>query len=189
MVVDKLQYQFAPYTILIAFIPVLMDTGGNAGGQTIAIIIRGLAMKEFEPKEFWKVLKREAVSAVIIATGVALIGFVWFTLEQYLGIVINPDFALAHFGSKDTIVSVWAGNCWTLDFFTATMKVSITVTLALFAAVFLSKIVAVLLPMTAASLKKDPAIVSQPLLTTVVDVSSLLIYFLVAYLIILQFVH
>jgi hypothetical protein len=51
MVVDKLQYQFNGYTILIAFIPVLMDTGGNAGGQTIAIVIRGLAMKEFEPKE------------------------------------------------------------------------------------------------------------------------------------------
>jgi magnesium transporter len=63
MVVDKLQYQFNGYTILIAFIPVLMDTGGNAGGQTIAIIIRGLAMKEFEPKECWKVLRRESVSA------------------------------------------------------------------------------------------------------------------------------
>ena len=106
-----------------------------------------------------------------------------------MGIVINPDYALAYFGSKDVVVSIWAGNCWTLDFFYATMKVSITVTLALFAAVFLSKIVAVLLPMSAAALKKDPAIVSQPLLTTVVDVSSLLIYFLVAYLIILQFVH
>jgi magnesium transporter len=189
MVVDKLQYQFAPYTILIAFIPVLMDTGGNAGGQTIAIIIRGLAMKEFEPREFWKVLRRETVSAVIIASGVALIGFAWFTIEQYFGIVINPDFSRAFFGSDKVVVSVWAGNCWSLDFFYATMKVSITVTLALFCAVFLSKIVAVVLPMVAARFKKDPAIVSQPLLTTIVDVSSLLVYFLVAYLIILQFVH
>jgi magnesium transporter len=72
MVVDKLQYQFEVYKILIAFIPVIMDTAGNAGGQTIAIIIRGFATKEFEPKEFWKVLGRECMSALIIAAGVAL---------------------------------------------------------------------------------------------------------------------
>jgi magnesium transporter len=187
MVVDQLQYKFQVYSILLAFVPVLMDTGGNAGGQTIAIIIRGLAMKEFAPKEFWKVLRREAVSAFIISVGVALIGFVWFTLEQYLGIVSNPNFSAVYSGG--TATDVWHGNCWTLDFFVAVMKVSTTVTLALFSAVFLSKIVAVLLPMTAAAIKKDPAIVSQPLLTTVVDVSSLLIYSGIAYLIILQFVH
>lgn len=185
MVVDKLQYQFRPYSILIAFIPVLMDTGGNAGGQTIAIVIRGLAMKEFEPKECWKVLRREAVSALIIATGVAAAGFIWFTLEQYLGIVTNPD--LTDLVVNDIAPSVWNGRCWNTEFFYAAMTVSLVVSLALFVAVFLSKIVAVLLPMGAAAIKKDPAIVSQPLLTTIVDVSSLLVYFLVAYLLILQF--
>src|SRR5574344_1272842 len=110
MVVDKLQYQFRPYSILIAFIPAIMDTAGNAGGQTIAIIIRGLAMKEFQPKEILKVLGREAISALIIASGVSLFGFIWFTLEQYLGIVINPSLT-------DLVVdgiepSVWNGCCW-----------------------------------------------------------------------------
>jgi magnesium transporter len=184
MVVDKLQYQFAPYTILIAFIPVLMDTGGNAGGQTIAIIIRGLAMKEFQPKEILKVLGREAISALIIASGVSLFGFIWFTAEQYLGIVTNPDVLI-----DGVAASVWNGKCWNMTFFSATMMVSLVVTIALFVAVFLSKIVAVLLPMGAAALKKDPAIVSQPLLTTIVDVSSLLVYFGVAYILILQFIH
>jgi magnesium transporter len=184
-VVDKLQVPFKAYTILISFIPVLMDTGGNAGGQTIAIVIRGLAMKEFNPKECGKVLRRESVSALIIATGVSLVGFLWFTIEQYLGIVGNLSL-------KDLLVdgqapSVWNGNCWNLEFFSATMVVSLVVSLALFVAVFLSKIVAVLLPMGAAAIKKDPAIVSQPLLTTIVDVSSLLVYFAVAYLLILQF--
>lgn len=182
MVVDKLQYQFSGYTILIAFIPVLMDTGGNAGGQTIAIVIRGLAMKEFQPKECMKVLAREAVSALIIAAGVSLAGFFWFTFEQYMGIVSNPDVMI-----DNVIPSVWNGKCWNLTFFNAAMMVSLTVSLALFVAVFLSKIVAVLLPMGAAAVKKDPAIVSQPLLTTIVDVSSLLVYFLIAYLLILRF--
>lgn len=179
MVVDKLQYQFAPYTILIAFIPVLMDTGGNAGGQTIAIVIRGLAMKEFEPKECWKVLSREAKSALIIASGVSIFGLFWFTIEQYLGIVQNPSFGTP-------APSVWNGQCWTGAFLGATLLVSLTVSLALFAAIFLAKMVAVLLPMGAAAVKKDPAIVSQPLLTTIVDVSSLLIYFGIAYLLISQ---
>jgi magnesium transporter len=73
------------------------------------------------------------------------------------------------------------------EFFSATMMVSLVVSLALFVAIFLSKIVAVLLPMGAAAIKKDPAIVSQPLLTTIVDVSSLLVYFVVAYFLILKF--
>jgi magnesium transporter len=184
LVVDRLQYQFKYYTILIAFIPVLMDTGGNAGGQTIAIIIRGLAMKEFEPKEILKVLARETISALIIATGVSVFGFFWFTVEQYLGIVTNPDMMINGVNVADA--SVFNGECWNLDFFQATMLVSLTVTIALFVAVFFAKIVAVLLPMGAAAIKKDPAIVSQPLLTTIVDVSSLLVYLGIAYLFISQ---
>src|SRR5574344_217961 len=114
MVVDKLQYQFRPYSILIAFIPAIMDTAGNAGGQTIAIIIRGLAMKEFEPKECWKVLSREAKSALIIASGVSIFGLFWFTIEQYLGIVQNPSFGTP-------APSVWNGQCWTGAFLGATL--------------------------------------------------------------------
>jgi magnesium transporter len=159
-----------------------MDTGGNAGGQTIAIIIRGLAMKEFEPKECWKVLRRESMSALIIAGGVSLIGFIWFTLEQYLGIVTNPDLdglVVNHraFGLEWPLLESGFLQC-------AAMMVSLFVSLALFVAIFFSKIVAVLLPMGAAAIKKDPAIVSQPLLTTIVDVSSLLVYFVVAYFLI-----
>jgi magnesium transporter len=181
MVVDRLQYQFEIYKILIAFIPAIMDTAGNAGGQTIAIIIRGLATKEFNPKEFWKVLGREAMSALIIAGGAALFGLVWFTVEQYFGLVTNT--ALPEVAGK--VQNIWNGNCWNSDFFVAASKVSLSVALTLFASIFLSKIVAVALPMGAAAIKKDPAIVSQPLLTTIVDVSSLLIYLGAATIIIL----
>lgn len=184
MVVDKLQYQFEIYKILIAFIPVIMDTAGNAGGQTIAIVIRGLATKEFEPKEFWKVIGREALSALIIAGGASVFGFLWFTIEQYLGLVSNT--AIVDAAGK--IMNVWNGNCWNIAFFDASIRVSFSVAITLFFAIFLSKMVAVALPMGAAAIKKDPAIVSQPMLTTIVDVSSLLIYLGIATLIILQFV-
>ncbi len=167
LVLSSFETSLSSLAILAAFIPVIMDTGGNAGGQTIALMIRGLALQEFSPKEFLKVLKKEALTALIIAVTIAAFGFVWFTIEQYTGIVkssANPGV-------------IWDGSCWTLDFALNAFKVSGLVAGTLGIAVFLSKMVAVLLPMGAAAIKKDPAIVSQPLLTTIVDVSSLLIYF------------
>ena len=167
LVLSKFESRLNALPILAAFIPVIMDTGGNAGGQTIALMIRGLALQEFSPKEFFKIIRKESVSAAIIAIVIACFGFIWFTLEQYFGIVGNE-------------ASIWLGNCWTGAFAFNAIKTSALVAGTLGIAIFLSKMVAVLLPMGAAAIKKDPAIVSQPLLTTIVDVSSLVIYFSIA---------
>ena len=164
LVLSKFENSLGLLPILAAFIPVIMDTGGNAGGQTIALMIRGLALQEFTPRDFFKIIRKEALSAAIIAVCIAAFGFIWFSLEQYFGIVGND-------------ASIWTGDCWTLEFLAQTCKTSGLVAATLGIAIFLSKMVAVLLPMGAAAIKKDPAIVSQPLLTTIVDVSSLLIYF------------
>ena len=164
LVLSKFENSLGVLPILAAFIPVIMDTGGNAGGQTIALMIRGLALQEFTPRDFFKIIRKEALSAAIIAICIAVFGFIWFTLEQYLGIV----------GSTG---SVWNGTCWTAGYAGTAFKTSALVAGTLGIAIFLSKMVAVILPMGAAAIKKDPAIVSQPLLTTIVDVSSLLIYF------------
>jgi len=165
LVLSKFENSLGVLPILAAFIPVIMDTGGNAGGQTIALMIRGLALQEFTPKDFFKIIRKEALSAAIIAACIALFGFIWFSLEQYFGIVGNNG-------------SIWAGDYWkTAEYAATTFKTSALVASTLGIAIFLSKMVAVILPMGAAAIKKDPAIVSQPLLTTIVDVSSLLIYF------------
>ncbi len=169
MVLSIFEDKIASIAILAAFIPVLMDTGGNAGGQTIALMIRGLSLQEFSPKDFWKIIRKEALSAMIIAICVGVFAFVWFSIEQYFGIVTNS------ISGYDA--SIWLGNCWTLEFFGNVVKVSGLVAGTLTIGMFLSKMVAVLLPMGAAAVKKDPAIVSQPLLTTIVDVTSLLVYF------------
>lgn len=167
MVLSIFETSIASVAILAAFIPVLMDTGGNAGGQTIALMIRGLALQEFTPRSFWKIIRKEAVSAGIIALCVGVFALFWFSLEQYTGIVSNSAVS----------GTIWDGNCWSIESFEAIMKVSGLVALTLMIGVFISKMIAVILPMTAAAIKKDPAIVSQPLLTTFVDVASLLIYF------------
>ena len=175
MVLSIFEDRIASIAILAAFIPVLMDTGGNAGGQTIALMIRGLSLQEFGPRDFWKVIRKEAVSVAIIAIIIGAFAFIWFSVEQYLGIVTNSNLGYD--------VSIWLGNCWSKEYFMEVMKVSGLVAGTLTIGMFLSKMVAVLLPMGAAAIKKDPAIVSQPLLTTIVDVTSLLVYFGIASLI------
>lgn len=170
LVLSKFEAHLSNLAILAAFIPVIMDTGGNAGGQTIALMIRGLALQEFKPKDFLKILGKELLTALVVALCIGAFGFIWFTLEQYTGIVTN----IYNPGV------IWDGSCWNPAFAPNALKVSGLVALTLSIAIFISKLVAVLLPMGAAAIKKDPAIVSQPLLTTIVDVSSLLIYFGIA---------
>lgn len=175
MVLSIFEERIANIAILAAFIPVLMDTGGNAGGQTIALMIRGLSLQEFGPKDFWKILRKEMASAAIIACLIGMFAFLWFSFEQYMGIVTNSKLGYD--------ASVWLGNCWSTEFFFEVVKVSGLVAVTLTIGIFVSKMVAVLLPMGAAAIKKDPAIVSQPILTTIVDVTCLLIYFGIAALI------
>ena len=175
MVLSIFEDRIASIAILAAFIPVLMDTGGNAGGQTIALMIRGISLQEFGPKDFWKIIRKESVSAAIIAICVGIFAFIWFSIEQYFGIVTNSNLGYD--------ASIWLGNCWSQEFLLEVIKVSGLVAGTLTIGMFLSKMVAVLLPMGAAAIKKDPAIVSQPLLTTIVDVTSLLVYFGIASLI------
>ena len=173
MVLDRIEKSkvFELMPVLIIFVPTLMDTGGNSGGQTIALMIRGLATKEFSPKDIFKVVLKEALSALIIAAVIAAFAFLWFTIEQYTGIVMNERAMV-----DGVIPTVWNGQCWTAEFALTTLKVSATVAVTLFASAFMAKIIAVLLPLSVAGMKKDPAIIAQPLLTTFVDVISLLIY-------------
>ena len=179
MALDKIEKTkvFEIIPVLICFVPTLMDTGGNTGGQTIAMMIRGLGTKEFTPKDFWKILGKEALTAVIVSSAIAVFGFIWFTIEQYTGIVTNDKAEfLAHF--NDTIPTIWNGLVWKDAGYFAqhTLTVSGIVAITLFAGSFLSKCVAVMLPLGVAAVKKDPAIIAQPILTTIVDVVSLCVY-------------
>lgn len=187
MVLNRLEAQdiFTHLPILISFVPTLMDTGGNAGGQTTGMMIRSLAMKEFSPKETLKVVWKEFRSSILIALFVAVFAFVWISIEEYTGIVslgtvgdpngVNYDF---------TNYTIWNGMAFkgelagqfAIHAFTFSALVAVT----MFAAVSVSKIIGTLLCMGAAAIKKDPALLAQPLLTTVMDVTTLLIYFAMA---------
>ncbi len=137
--------------ILAAFLPILMDTGGNAGSQASTLIIRGMAIGEIEMSDVlsvvWKELRVGAICGVVL-------GFVNFIRILVLG------------GTP--------------------MAVNITVSISLAITVVVSKTIGCMLPMLAKKLKFDPAIMAGPLITTVVDSVSLIIFFNVAKILVLK---
>ena len=174
LVLDRIEKSaiFTALPMLIAFVPTLMDTGGNAGAQTTGLMIRGLAVDEFGPKDVLKVLWKEFKSALIIASIVAAFAFVWIFMEQYTGIVNDAE----NFPN----VNIWNGNCWTGEFALHCLKNSTLIAITMGLAVTFSKSIGTLLPLGAAAIKKDPALLSQPMLTTIMDVATLCIFLLMA---------
>jgi len=133
------------YAILTGFIPMLTGTGGNAGGQTSASIIRGISLNEIEFKDILRVIWKEIRVAVICGVTLALILFAKLMLLDRIDI-----------------------------------NVAIVVSTAIIAAVTLAKLVGCLLPLIAKKIGFDPAVMANPLLSTMVDVVTLAVFFQIA---------
>lgn len=187
MVLNRLEMQtiFTSLPILISFVPTLMDTGGNAGGQTTGLMIRALGTDELSTKDTKRVLWKEFRSGVIVAAFVGLFALVWIFIEIYTGIVslgtlTDTDGTTYNFEG----LMIWNGSAFTSEYALAFASHAITfsalVGVTMFLAITVSKMVGTLLCMGASALKKDPALLAQPLLTTVMDVMTLIIYFLMA---------
>lgn len=132
---------------LTASIPMLMDTGGNSGNQVSTLIIRGLALGDIKVKDYFKVLWKEI--RVALLCGIAL--------------------AVVNFARMFIIRAVTGGD-------TAT-PVFIVVCLSMLCAVIVAKMIGASLPMLAKILHLDPALMAGPMITTIVDALTLLIYF------------
>ena len=142
--------------ILIAFMPMIMGSGGNAGGQTSVTIIRGLALEEIRMGDIFRVLFKELRVSLLCGFTLALATFAKMLLIDWLILrSINTDFTNA------------AIVCFV---------VSVTLLLTIIA----SKLVGCLLPIIAKRIGFDPAVMASPFITTIVDVLSLLIYFGIA---------
>ena len=135
--------------ILTAFIPMLMDTGGNSGGQASATIIRALSLNEIDLNDIFKVIWKEI--RVGVACGLTL------AIVNFFKILLIDKMLL---GTKGI-----------------TFKVDLVISLTLFIEIIFAKIVGCTLPIFAKKLKFDPAVMSSPFITTIVDALSLLIYF------------
>lgn len=137
----------AVYPALVAFIPMLMGTAGNAGGQSSVAVIRSLALEEIEFKDIFRISWKEARVAAVSGAVMALVCFfkVLFIDSLYTNGI-------------DIIVAV-------------------VVSAAIFSTVVLAKIVGCTMPMLAKKIGLDPAVMASPFITTIVDALSLLIYF------------
>ena len=138
---EHFEAAIAAIPLLVSFIPMLMDTGGNSGTQASTMVIRGLALDEIEPRDAARVWFKEIRVALLVSAGLALINFARIAIQYH-------DVAVA------AIVS-----------------------LTLIATVCIAKSLGCLLPMLAKKLKLDPALMATPILTTVTDAASILVYF------------
>ncbi|MCH5153329.1 MAG: magnesium transporter [Clostridiales bacterium] len=140
--------------LLFACIPMLMDTGGNAGSQASVTIIRGLALDEIRPRDAARVLWKEIRVSVMLASCLAVVCF----------------------GKLYLLDGLAFGYNYTWD-------ICLAVSVALFATVVIAKMVGCLMPLLAKTCKLDPAVVASPFITTIVDALSLIIYCYISMLI------
>lgn len=152
LIISYFENQLYSMICLSAFIPMLMGSAGNAGSQTSVTIIRGMSLNEIRFADLPRVIWKEVRVAVLC------------------GIVL----AAACFAK------VMLVDCWILHTDGVNWLVALVVCLALAVTVLGSKIVGCVLPMCAEKIGFDPALMASPLITTVVDALSLLVYFNVA---------
>ena len=133
------------WSVLLAYIPMILDTGGNSGSQTSVTIIRSLNLLELETSDLLKVLWKEFRVSLLCALSLAIINFAKLMLLDQVGLMV-----------------------------------ALVVSAALIISVIVAKLLGVLLPMGAKRFSFDPALVSSPIITSVVDVVSLLVYLLLA---------
>ena len=139
--------------MLIACIPMLMDTGGNAGGQSSATVIRGLSLGEIEFSDFFRVIGKELIVAALAGAALAIINF---------GKMLLVNVVLYHYAGHDLFVYMIA---------------SVTISLAILLTIVVAKFAGSMLPMLAKKIGFDPAVMAAPFITTMIDVTSLLLLF------------
>lgn len=143
-IITNYENAFEALPLLVAFIPMLMDTGGNCGSQSSTLIIRGLAVDEIHFSDTFKIIWKEFRVAIIVSIVLALTNGVKILLFY-----------------KD-------------------MQLAMLVSLSLIGTIIISKMVGCLLPIGAKFCRLDPAIMAAPIITTIVDTFSIIIYFNIA---------
>ncbi len=146
-VIENFEAAISTLPLLVAFIPMIMDTGGNCGAQSSTLIIRGLAMNEIKARDILKVIWKEFRIGILVGTVLSIANSIRIMIQY-----------------ND-------------------MKMALTVSATLICTVIISKLLGCILPIAAKKLKLDPAIMAAPLITTIVDTLSVLIFFNISTLI------
>ena len=153
-ILQKYENAFMAVPILVAFVPMLMGTGGNSGSQSSTMIIRGLALDEIKFKDFFKVVFKEIRIGLLVGIILALVNALRI-------------FIMYH-SNTDVLAQI---DLWQLMLISG-ISLALTVVLA--------KCIGCALPMLAKKCGLDPALMAAPLLTTILDTCSVLIFFNIA---------
>ncbi len=152
MIITGFENALAAQAALMAFIPMLMDTGGNSGSQASVTVIRNLSLGEVEFSDIGKVLWKELRVSLLCGATLAAVSFVKIMLIDGL-LMKNPGI---------------------------TVTVATVVCLTLLLTVVVAKLVGCSLPLLAKRVGFDPAVMASPFITTIVDALSLILYFRIA---------
>ena len=152
MILDHFENALVRFTVLTMFIPMLMDTGGNSGSQCSVTVIRALSLGDIEFSDLLAVIWKEIRVAVLCGVSLAVVSFAKILLIDRL-LLGNDDI---------------------------TIVVALTVCVTMAVVVLAAKLIGCTLPMLADKLGLDPAVMSSPFITTIVDALSLLVYFAIA---------
>jgi len=142
--------------VLALFVPLIISSGGNSGSQASSLIIRALALRELRLRDWFNVFGREIISGLLLGSLLGAIGFLRIVLWQRLHLT---NYGLHY------------------------MLVAITVWVSLVGVVMFGTLAGAMLPFILRRLGFDPATSSAPFVATLVDVTGLVIYFTVAFLI------
>lgn len=158
-IISSFEAKLAQCIALVAFIPMLMGTGGNAGSQTSVSVIRALSLGDIEFKDILRVIWKELRVAFVVGIVLGVINFI----KLYL-----VDFLWLHTFDTGAEIVEMATICLTLIF-----------------VIIVAKILGAALPIVAKKCGLDPAVMASPLVTTILDAVSLLIYFSIAAVLVL----
>lgn len=148
--------KIAEALVLVLFVPLIISSGGNSGSQAATLVIRAMALGEVSLRDWWRVIRREVLFGLVLGTALALIGFARVGIGESLSGTYGPD--------------------WNV--------VALAVGVSLVCVVVWGVMIGSMLPFILSRIGADPATSSAPFVTTIVDVTGLMIYFSVAAVII-----
>jgi magnesium transporter len=140
---------------LTIFIPLIISSGGNSGSQAATLVVRAMALGEISLKDWWLIMRREIISGLVLGGILGIIGFIQVSV-------------LANF--SETLQQYW-------------VLIGLTVFFSIVGIVIWGTLSGSMLPFILKRFGADPATSSGPLVTTIVDVTGLIIYFTVAIII------
>jgi magnesium transporter len=152
-VMQNFETEISKFVVLALFIPLIISSGGNSGSQASTLIIQAMAVGEITLQDWWRVLRREILSGVLLGTVLGIVGFLR--------------------------IMIWS-NIFPNVYGPHNIEVGLVVGFALMGVVLWGTISGSMLPMLLKRAGADPAVSSAPFVATLVDVTGLVIYFSVA---------